>query len=144
MEQFGTRAPTMRDVAKLAKVGVMTVSRVLNHHPSTRLSTRRKVETAVAKLGYRQNEAARMMKGRRTRTIGLIVPDLSDQFFATCAHTIQHIAREHGYMTLVVASERDVELEIEQAKLMADRMLSGLLIVSSTRQGDERLRQLHS
>jgi LacI family transcriptional regulator len=144
MSKLENRIPTIREVAKLAHVGLMTVSRVLNNHHSVRPSTRKKVESAIAQLGYQQNEAARMMKGQRAKTIGLIVPDLSDQFFAACAHTIQHIAREHGYMTLVISSERDADLEVEQAQLMSNRMLSGLLIVSSAKAGDERLRKLQS
>jgi LacI family transcriptional regulator len=138
------RNPTIREVAKLARVGLMTVSRVINDHPSVRPSTRKKVEAAIAQLGYRQNEAARMMKGQRAKMIGLIVPDLSDTFFASCVHTVQHIARMHGYMTLVVSSERDADLEFQQAELMASRMVSGLLIVTSTHSGDERLRHLQS
>ena len=138
------KKPTIREVAKLAKVGLMTVSRVINHHPAVRASTKKKVEAAIAQLGYQQNEAARLMKGQRARTIGLIVPDLSDQFFATCAHTVQHIARSHGYMTLVVSSERDADLEYEQAEVMATRKVSGLLIVTSSKAGDDRLRHLQS
>jgi len=131
MTERKARIPTIREVAKLARVGLMTVSRVINDHPSVRTSTRKKVEAAIAHLGYQQNEAARLLKGQRSKIIGLIVPDLSDAFFATCAHTVQHIARAHGYMTLVVASERDSKLEVEQAELMAKRMISGLLLVSS-------------
>lgn len=138
------KKPTIREVAKLAKVALMTVSRVINHHPSVRASTRKKVEAAIAQLGYRQNEAARLLKGQRARMIGLIVPDLSDQFFATCANTVQHIARAHGFMTLIVSSERDADLEYEQAELMATRKISGLLIVTSSKAGDHRLRQLQS
>ena len=126
----------------MAGVGVMTVSRVLNDHPSIRPATRKKVEAAIAQLGYQQNEAARLLKGQRSKIIGLIVPDLSDVFFATCAHTVQHIARAHGYMTLVVASERDSNLEVEQAELMAKRMISGLLLVSSITKLDERMQRL--
>jgi LacI family transcriptional regulator len=144
MPQDKKRTPTMREVAKLAHVGLMTVSRVLNNHPSVRQTTRKRVESAIAQLGYQQNEAARMMKGQRAKMIGLVVPDLSDQFFAACAHTIQQIAREQGYMTLVVSSERDAELELQQAQLMATRMFSGLLIVSSARVGDVRLRDLQN
>jgi len=136
--------PTIREVAKLAHVGLMTVSRVINNHPSVRPSTRKKVEAAILQLGYRQNEAARLLKGQRAKLIGLIVPDLSDTFFATCAHTVQQIARQHGYMTLVVSSERDADLEFQEAELMASRKVSGLLIVTSTKPGDERLRQLQS
>jgi LacI family transcriptional regulator len=144
MKKPEARKPTIREVAKLARVGLMTVSRVINNHASVRASTRKKVEAAIVQLGYQQNEAARLLKGQRARMIGLIVPDLSDQFFAACAHTIQHIARSHGYMTLVVSSERDADLEFEQAELMATRKVSGLLIVTSTRPGDERLRHLQN
>lgn len=136
--------PTIRDVAKVARVGLMTVSRVINNHPSVRASTRKKVEAAIAQLGYRQNEAARLLKGQRAKLIGLIVPDLSDVFFATCAHTVQQIARTNGYMTLVVSSERDAELEFQEAELMASRKVAGLLVVTSTGRGDERMSQLQS
>src|SRR5438105_4812419 len=120
----------------------MTVSRVIDNHPSVRPTTRKKVEAAIAQLGYQQNEAARLLKGQRAKLIGLIVPDLSDIFFASCAHTVQHIARAHGFMTLVVSSERDPELELEQAELMAKRMISGLLLVSSVVEESERLTRL--
>lgn len=142
MPKHEDRSPTIREVANLARVGLMTVSRVINNHPSVRPSTRKKVRAAIAQLGYRQNEAARLLKGQRAMMIGLIVPDLSDAFFASCAHTVQHIARAHGYMTLVVASERDADLEVQQAELMANRKVSGLLVVTSTAQGDDRLRKL--
>lgn len=137
------RKPTILDVAKKAGVGLMTVSRVINNNASVRPATRKKVQAAIAELGYRQNEAARLLKGQRAMTIGLIVPDLSDVFFASCAHTIQQIARSHGYMTLVVASERDGELEVHEAELMADRKVAGMLIVTSTSMNeDQRLKAL--
>lgn len=135
------RKPTILDVAKKAGVGLMTVSRVINNNASVRPTTRKKVLAAIAELGYRQNEAARLLKGQRAMTIGLIVPDLSDVFFSSCAHTIQQIARTHGYMTLVFASERDPELEIHEAELMADRKVAGMLIVTSA-EGDQRLKAL--
>ena len=142
MKNPEARRPTIREVAKLARVGLMTVSRVTNNHPSVRPSTRKKVEAAIAQLGYQQNEAARLLKGQRAKMIGLIVPDLSDIFFASCAHTVQQIARAHGYMTLVVSSERDADLEVQQAELMSSRKVSGLLIVTSTLPGDDRLHHL--
>ena len=142
MREAEARNPTIREVAKLARVGLMTVSRVINNNPAVRSSTRKKVEAAIVHLGYQQNEAARLLKGQRARTIGLIVPDLSDLFFSSCAHTVQQVARTHGYMTLVVSSERDPELEAQQAELMASRKVSGLLMATSSGKGDERLRRL--
>ncbi len=132
MKRRENRKPTVNEVAKLAGVGLMTVSRVMNNSPAVRPSTRKRVLSAIAELGYQRNEAARMLQGARAMMIGLIVPDLADAFFASCAQTVQHIARAHGYMTLVAASERDSELEMEQAQLMASRNLSGIVMVTST------------
>jgi LacI family transcriptional regulator len=133
----------MHEVAKLAKVGLMTVSRVINDHPSVRPSTKRKVQAAIEALGYQSNEAAKLLKGQRAMMIGLIVPDLSDIFFATCAHAIEQIARENGYATLIVSSGQDAKLQIAQAEMMARRMLSGLLIVSSGAVDAAKVRRLH-
>ena len=121
----------MRDVAQKASVCLMTVSRVMNDDHTVHPSRRRRVLAAIAELGYQQNDAARMLKGPRSKTIGLIVPDLSDSFFATCAHTIQQIAQSKGHMRLVASSERDPDTEIQQATLMASRKIAGLLIVTS-------------
>jgi len=76
--------------------------------------------------------------------IGLIVPDLSDIFFATCANTVEQLARENGYMTLIVSSGHDAELEMQQAELMARRRLSGMLIITSGKADPERVRKLRA
>jgi LacI family transcriptional regulator len=136
--------PTIREVAKLAGVGLMTVSRVINDHPSVRPKTKHKVQAAIESLGYQRNEAAGLLKGQRAMMIGLIVPDLADIFFATCANTIEQLAREHGYMTMIVSSGHDAELEMQQAELMARRKLSGLLIITSGRGDAERVRLLRA
>jgi LacI family transcriptional regulator len=136
--------PTIREVAKLAGVGLMTVSRVINDHPAVRLKTKKKVQAAIDALGYQRNEAASLLKGQRAMMIGLIVPDLSDIFFATCANTVEQISRENGYMTLVVSSGHDAELEMEQAELMARRRLSGLLIITSGKADPARVQRLHA
>lgn len=134
--------PTIREVAKLAGVGLMTVSRVINDHPSVKVKTKKKVLAAIEELGYERNEAAGLLKGQRAMMIGLIVPDLSDVFFAICANTIERLARESGYLTLIVSSGHDAELEIQQAELMARRKLSGLLLVTSGNVDSERINRL--
>jgi len=144
MKSRGNRKPTVREVAELAGVGTMTVSRVVNNEPSVRPVTRKRVLAAVAELGYRRNEAARMLTGHRATMIGLIVPDLSDSFFASCAQTIQHVAAGLGYMTLVAASERNSELEIQQAQHMASRNLSGIVLVTSMAKLDQGLEELQA
>jgi LacI family transcriptional regulator len=144
MRKRENRRPTVREVAQLAGVGMITVSRVMNNQPSVRPATRKRVLAAIAQLGYRRNEAARMLMGHRATMIGLIVPDLSDSFFASCAQTIQHVAASYGYMTLVAASERSSDLEIEQAESMAGRNLAGIILVTSTQKGDPRLQALQA
>lgn len=134
--------PTIREVAKLAGVGLMTVSRVINDHPSVKVKTKKKVMAAIEELGYERNEAAGLLKGQRAMMIGLIVPDLSDVFFAICANAIERLARESGYLTLIVSSGHDPELEIEQAELMGRRKLSGLLLVTSGNVDAEKINHL--
>jgi LacI family transcriptional regulator len=126
--------PTIIDVAKQAKVGVMSVSRVINNHPSVKLSTRSKVLRAIARIGYSPNDAARMLKGRRSRTIGLVVPDLSD-FFSSCFHAVQEVAIRHDYQTLVVATGRSVAVEDQQLESIRNHRIAGLLIVTSGSDG---------
>jgi LacI family transcriptional regulator len=128
------RPPTIIDVAEEAMVGVMSVSRVINNHPSVKHSTRAKVMKAIAKIGYSPNDAARMLKGRRGRTIGLVVPDLSD-FFSSCFHAVQEVAIRHDYLTMVVATGRSVAVEEQQLESIQNHRVAGLLIVSSGSDG---------
>jgi len=136
------RKPTIEDVARKAGVSLMTVSRVVNNVASVKEPTRQRVMEAIAEIGYQQNEAGRLLRGRRAKMIGIIVPDISDAFFAACAHTIQQIARTHQCMTLVVSSERDAELELQEAELMGNRKVAGLLVATSVLKANKRLRDL--
>src|SRR6202049_3714589 len=128
------RPPTIIDVAREAKVGVMSVSRMINNHPSVKHSTRTKVMKAIARIGYSPNDAARMLKGRRGRTIGLVVPDLSD-FFSSCFHAVQEVSIRHDYQTLVVATGRSVAVEDQQLESIQNHRVAGLLIVTSGSDG---------
>ncbi|HWR15733.1 MAG TPA: LacI family DNA-binding transcriptional regulator [Terriglobales bacterium] len=123
------RTPTMGDVARLARVGKMTVSRVLNDHPHVTEKTRQRVFSAIAKLGYRPNEAARALRSERSKCIGLIVPSLLDSFFGICAHAIHELARERGYTVMTVASSDDPEVEAAEAEIMLRRKVDGIVVV---------------
>src|SRR5260370_729502 len=86
----------LEDVARAAGVGPMTVSRTINGHPYVAEETAKKVRAAIRRLGYRPNHAARMLTGQLSRSIGLIVPDISDTFFSVFSHAVQETARESG------------------------------------------------
>ena len=120
----------------------MTVSRVVNGGNLVSSATAARVRAAIKKLGYEPNEAARILKGQAPRTIGLIVPDLADTFFSICAHAVQQMAAKHGYMTLLLASERDRDSEAKELAMMKSRNIAGILIVPSSAGSVSQLREL--
>ena len=133
-----TRKPTIKDVAKLARVGPMTVSRLLNESAHVSEDAARRIRSAVQKLGYRPNEMARALRGQKSRTIGIIVPYLYDPFFAMCAHAINTVARENGYSVILTTSNEDAEIEYAEAQLMLRRHVDGLIVIPAN-EGRSRL-----
>jgi LacI family transcriptional regulator len=121
--------PTLADVAKIAGVGVMSVSRVVNGNRRVSPEVEQRVRAAIKKIGYQPNEAARILKGNRSSVIGLIVPDLADPFFSTCCSVIQEAAWDAGYMTLMAASGHREDLERRETDLMVQRRIAGLIVV---------------
>jgi LacI family transcriptional regulator len=128
--------PTLADVAKVAGVGVMSVSRVVNGTRRVSPDVERRVRAAIERIGYVPNEAARILKGNRGSVLGLIVPDLADHSFSTCCSAIQEAAWDAGYMTLMAASNHREQLERQETALMVQRRVAGLLVVPIGAQND--------
>jgi LacI family transcriptional regulator len=120
---------TLEDVARAAGVGAMTVSRTINGHPYVSEETAKKVRAAIRQLSYRPNHAARMLTGQLSRSIGLIVPDLTDPFFAVVSHAVQETARESGYLVWLAASNDDPTIEAAQVEQMTHHPVDGILLV---------------
>jgi LacI family transcriptional regulator len=123
--------PTLSDVAKVAGVGVMSVSRVVNGTRKVSSATERKVREAIERIGYEPNEAARMLKGQRAHVLGLIVPDLADPFFATCANAVHETAWKAGYLTLMAASFHNEEVERRETEIMLHHRVAGIVVIPS-------------
>jgi LacI family transcriptional regulator len=107
------RRTTIKDVAKAAKVSVGTVSRVVNDHPSVDPQTRRRVMRVMADLGYAPNAVAQSMRTMVTRTVGFIVPDISNPNWSCIVRAASEPLQRRGY-TVVLAStggERGAELD---------------------------------
>ena len=135
------RAPVrMRDVAELAGVGIMTVSRVLNGSARVTDETSRRVNQAIETLQYKPNQLARALRGSGSHTIGVLVPYLYDPFFATCAHAIDTVAQRHGYSVLLTTTNGDALIELDAIRKMAQRQVDGLIVIP-TQQGGEELRR---
>jgi LacI family transcriptional regulator len=123
------RKPTMNDVARLARVGTMTVSRVLSGKVPVSAETEQRVRTAIEQLKYRPNELARAFRGQRSHAIGLIIPYLYDPFFANCAHAVTTVAKEHGYSVILTTSAEDPDIEYAEAEHMLQRYVDGLVVI---------------
>jgi LacI family transcriptional regulator len=124
----------MADVARLAGVGTMTVSRVLSGKVPVSEETARRVQKAVEQLAYRPNQLARAFRGQRSHTIGLIIPYLYDPFFANCAHAVTSVAKEHGYSVITTTSNEDPDIEYAEVEQMLQRHVDGLVVIPAGRQ----------
>ena len=87
---------TIKDIAEYTGVSYATVSRTLNHLSGVSPVTRDKVLAAAEELGYRPNILARSLKTNKTNTIALLLPDISNPFFADIAYAVDEYASEHG------------------------------------------------
>ncbi len=122
----------MRDVAELAGVGTMTVSRVINGYQHVTEETRQRVFDAIAKLKYRPNQIARSLREQKSRQIGIIIPNLHDPFFAACAQAVSLVAKEQNYSVNIAMSYEDPETEYNEAVLMLRRHVEGFIVIPSS------------
>lgn len=124
---------TRADVAARAGVSPAVVSYVLNGGPRpVSDGTRDRVRQAVAELGYRPNHAARSLRLRRTATLGLLVPDNINPFFAELAKAVEDEAFGRGYAILLGNSSDDRHREDAYLRTFLDRQVDGLLVVNVT------------
>jgi LacI family transcriptional regulator len=123
------RAVRMRDVADRAGVGMMTVSRVLNGTAHVTDETSARVSRALKDLQYQPNLMARALRGHGTRSIGDIVPYLYDPFFASCAHAISAVAKQHAYSVLIATSDERADTETEAARDLLRRQVEGIIVI---------------
>lgn len=122
---------TIRDVARRAGVSVATVSRVVNRSPHrVTPATERRVRSAVRALGYRANIIAQGLKNRSSRTVALIVPDISNPFFPAIARGIEDTARAHGYAVLLCNTYEDLDRENAYLGLLRNRWVDGVIFAT--------------
>ena len=118
---------TMKDVAALAKVGVGTVSRVLNSSGSVKESTRRKVEAAMKELNYIPNAYARGLKMNKTHTVALIIPTIWHPFFSEFAYYVESNLAEHKYKMLLCNSDVSSDKELEYIQMVQENKVDGII-----------------
>lgn len=127
------RAVTIRDVAARAGVSAATASRVLSGNPATSAQSRSRVERAVAEIGFRPNAQARSLRSTRTETIGLLISDVRNPFFADLAHAAEQQALDYGLVTLLANANENVEQQNRYLDVLLTQRVDGVIVAP---QGD--------
>ncbi len=127
---------TAKDVAILAGVSPATVSRVINNDKRISNETTNSVRYAVNKLGYKVNPLARGLKTNQSMTVGLIAPELANEFYMNIAKGVERYLRPHGYTLLVCNTAEDNLIEQDRIKHLRERRVDGVIIIPTTGNGE--------
>ena len=125
---------TIKDVARKAGVSPATASRVAGNYGYTSKTSRRKVLAAIQELGYRPNFVARSMVTKYTHTLGLIVTDITNPFFAQLMRSVEDIAWEAGYTLFLANTDENPEREKAIIQTILERQVDGLILVPASSQ----------
>jgi LacI family transcriptional regulator len=134
---------TIRDVARLAGVAPITVSRVLNNAGPVNLETRARVEAAIAELNYVPNVLARSFRSKRTETLALVLTDITNPFWTRVARGVEDSARQAGYSVFLCNTDENEAIQLETVHLLLKKQVDGILLVPRRNGAEliERIRQ---
>ena len=122
---------TIYDVAREAKVSMATVSRVVNGNANVKQETKEKVEEVIKRLGYRPNAVARGLASRRTTTIGVVMPDITDDYFAELARGIDDIAQMYHYHIILVNADEAGDKEVQVIENLFSKQVDGIIFMGN-------------
>ena len=125
-------AASIKDVAREAGVSIATVSRVLNDIDVVNEDTKKKVKDAIKKLSYRPNIVARSLKTQKSSTIGIIIPDISNQFYPEIVRGCEDVANIYNYNIMLCNADLDVEKEMEALRILKEKMIDGVIYMSNS------------
>ncbi len=128
---------TISDVAREAEVSLMTVSRVINNKEDVSEATRQRVLEVIERLGYRPSAIARGLATQSTGTIGLVIPDIANPFFAEVVRGAEHMAYAEGYNLFLCNTEEDPSRELAVLQSLEEKCVDGVILCSSRLSDDE-------
>ena len=131
----------MKRIAGELGVSITTVSKALNNHDDIGRATRARVLAKVAELGYQPNAVARSLSTRRTRTLGIVIPDLMHSFFVEIIAGFEPVASARGYGLLLCSSNEDATKERAELDLLRQRQVDGVVLASANASGNTDLLQ---
>ena len=123
-------AATIKDVAKMAKVSISTVSRVINDSKPVSPEAKRRVLKAIEELEYRPNEIARSLVTKKSNLIGVIVGDIGNSYVAQIVRGIEEVGRMYDYDIVLCSSYGSAETEIKFVQLLRRKQTEGIILVS--------------
>jgi len=122
---------TLKDIGKQVGVSATTVSRALNNKPDISYETKKKIKEVAERLGYSPNALARSLKAKKTGSIGVLIGDIADPFFAPIVKGIEITARKMGYSIILCETGEEYEQEKIALQMMLEKRVDGLLITPS-------------
>lgn len=135
---------TIKDVARLAGVSPMTVSRVINGSGYASQEARSRVERAVAEIGFVPNALARQLRSKRTRTLALVISDITNPFFTTIARGVEDIAAANDFAVMFCNTDESDAEEMAYLQMLIERHIDGVLLVPASDSGKSlRLLRAH-
>lgn len=135
--------PTIKDIARLADVSTATVSRVINNYVYVSEKTRQKVLKAVKELNYKPNSVARSMRIKKTHTMGLLLSDITNHFYAEIAKAVVDLATSYGYTVILCITKNDTKLQENYINILKQRKIDGFLFASANLR-DTQIKQLET
>lgn len=125
--------PTIYDVAEKAGVSIATVSKVVNNTGRISEKTRNRVKEVMKEIDYSPSSVAAALTGKRTFTIGVLVPDIANPFFAEVARALENHARETGYAIILCSTDYQREREQDYLELLLKKQVDGIIIATEAR-----------
>lgn len=133
--------PTIYDIAKLAGVSTATVSKVFNNRGSISDKTKRKILDISAQLNYQPSVVASALAGKHTYTLGLLIPDVVNPFFAEMTRNIEDRAQELGFNLVICNTDNDENKEFNYIQLLRQKRVDGIILATGVR-NDKLLKEL--
>lgn len=123
---------TIYDVASEANVSMATVSRVVNGNPNVKPATRDRVNEVIKRLNYRPNAVARGLASKKTTTIGVVIPDISNIYYSELARGLEDIATMYQYHSIISNSDNDPKKEKEIFNNLLSKQVDGIIFLGGT------------
>lgn len=122
---------TLKQIAKELNVSISTVSKSLSDNPEISIETRERIKAFAKMHNYKPNPIAQSLRSKRTKTVGVIIPEIAHDFFSTVLHGIERTAKKNGYNIITCFSDESFDKEIECIEALMDISLDGFIIAIS-------------